>query len=236
MRKISSFAILYFIPLFLFSQQQNEKYRYPVKRGSAAWDSLKTYAEKRASSQIPPDVLRRLSTAALLESVLDYPLIGDVFVFNSLQDGVDKLKVNFSAFEELLERKDVGLVTLSRYYRFKVDSVKTLPTPFAKGEYSVKMSFLEVLLAQPEITGQLNTAEKRGLLRHLVSNFDRKGAQREDYGGLSLGTSAWTVYHLNRQLAGDKKTTASDSMLVKGVLLDAAPWQAVIKEARKNLK
>lgn len=236
MRRLTASVTILLLPLFVLSQQLHQPYRYPVKRGSPAWDSLKTYAEKRAAAQIPPDVVRKLTTSALLESVLDYPLIGDVFVFNSLQTGIDKLSVNFAAFKELLARKDLPAVAVARYRQFGIDSIRTLPSAYAKGEYSVKMSFLEALLAQPQVSGQLNNAEKANLLRRLIANYDGKGKQRDDYGGLSLGSNAWPVYHLNRQLAGDTKVASSDSALYKGILLDSGPWIDVMKEARKKLQ
>lgn len=234
MKKRAITIVIFLLPLCILAQQQ--KYHYPVKRGSEAWNVLITYKEKRAVSQIPTDIIQKLTTRDLLESVLDYPLIGDVFVFNNLQTGVDKLRINFTAFNELLRRKDVAAVTISRYRQLEIDSARSLPSLYSKGEYSVKMSFLEVLLAQPEITDRLQRTEKIALLRHLVSNYERKEGFREVYGELSLGTNAWPAWRLSRQLDGNKITVQADSSLDNGVIMGIDPWKTVMTNVLKNLQ
>jgi hypothetical protein len=48
-------------------------YDYPVKPGTAEWKALGSHVEMLKVCQIPDSNLTRMSTADLLETVLNYP-------------------------------------------------------------------------------------------------------------------------------------------------------------------
>lgn len=74
---------------FVGAQTVVQPYDYPIKPHTAAWDSLKTYQDLRRVCQIPTEIVNRMTTEALFESVLNYPLIGDILVFNTFQIGIE---------------------------------------------------------------------------------------------------------------------------------------------------
>lgn len=82
-------------------------YVYPTVPGSAAWQALKTRGEKGAACEIPENVLSRLTTAALLETVLDYPLLGDILAWSTPEKGFEILLGNFNGLRELMQRADL---------------------------------------------------------------------------------------------------------------------------------
>ena len=135
-----------------------QPYKYPVTKGSAEWDSIKDYRKLRSVCQIPLNVVNQMTTEALFESVLDYPLIGDAFVFSTFQTGVENLKINFRAFEVLNNRIDLGKVLIDQYVKFAVDEINT-ESLIIKGEHSVKLSFIELMLGQ-EFTNSTLTKEE----------------------------------------------------------------------------
>lgn len=51
--KIIFFLSLIFASFFAFSQVIEKEYDYPIKRGTSAWYSIKTYDSLRLVSQIP---------------------------------------------------------------------------------------------------------------------------------------------------------------------------------------
>lgn len=98
-------------------------YDYPVRPGSDEWLELKTHDEKLRVTQLPDDILKNLSTEDLLDVCMDYPLLVDAFLFNSFEEGLDKMCSRFNGFQEFMRRDDNAEV-LSKYLERKSQSVK----------------------------------------------------------------------------------------------------------------
>lgn len=86
-------------------------YVYPVLPGTDAWNALGSHAEMLAVCQIPEDILCRLTTKALLETVLDYPLMGDMHAYSTMELGFLRVRDQFNGLQELVSRPDAGAVT-----------------------------------------------------------------------------------------------------------------------------
>ncbi len=56
------------------SYTDNEPYKYPITPGSDEWKQLKNHDEMIDNCQIPETKLKMLTTNALVETVLEYPL------------------------------------------------------------------------------------------------------------------------------------------------------------------
>ena len=64
--------------------------------------------ERVALSQVPSELLGELSTDELIVTCLNYNLLGDIGLYNSLQQGFDILKKQYNGCQDLLKRKDAG--------------------------------------------------------------------------------------------------------------------------------
>lgn len=84
----------------------DEPYEYPIEPGTDEWKALKTHKEKLSVSQIPEDTLQNMTTAALLDTVLNYPLLVDVMAYNSTEMGIEIVCEQFNGLQELLNRDD----------------------------------------------------------------------------------------------------------------------------------
>lgn len=84
----------------------DQPYEYPITQSDPEWSSLST-SEKKSLCQIETSVLRRLTTPALLETVLNYPYLIDVFAWGDMSIGIETLAANFNGMEELLARADL---------------------------------------------------------------------------------------------------------------------------------
>lgn len=93
----------------------NTPYEYPVKPGTEAWFALETHGERAAACQIPEEILSNMTTEALVESVVSYPFITDILLFNSAEDGYTIVRDHFNGLQELEVRED-GREALSQYY------------------------------------------------------------------------------------------------------------------------
>ena len=74
---------------------------YPVKPGMEEWKQFHSNEEKVNACQIPENIVCCLSTEKLTEICLQYPLLADVFAFNFLSMGADKLFEDFNGIREL---------------------------------------------------------------------------------------------------------------------------------------
>lgn len=79
-------------------------YDYPVKVGTNEWYKLETIHDKIAACQIPEDILQRLSTEALIETIRNYPLSVNIYAYDTIDMGYEKVKSQFNAIEELENR------------------------------------------------------------------------------------------------------------------------------------
>src|SRR5215212_3114685 len=112
-----------------FAQQSNIPYNFPVKPGSEKWQSFKTVDDMYAACQVPQDVLAKLSTAALIQTCLNYPASTILLVHSTPQLSFDEWKQHFNGISALLKRKDAparllefyNTVDVKGYRRFKTD-------------------------------------------------------------------------------------------------------------------
>lgn len=81
-------------------------YEYPIKPGTNEWINFKTHAEKVEACQIPQEILCKMSTEALVETILNYPLLIDMFAWNTFEDGYFMLSKTFNGIKELEYRND----------------------------------------------------------------------------------------------------------------------------------
>jgi len=91
-------------------------YDYPAKPGTEEWIELGRKTNRLEACQIPEDVLNSMTTEALALTVVDYPYLSDIFVFNNPQEGLEYIRMNFNGLDTLLKRKD-GAQTLLKMYK-----------------------------------------------------------------------------------------------------------------------
>ena len=112
----------------LFSQKlSTDAFEFPVKPGTPEWKELKTSAEIRADLQIPDNILSNISTAGLVETCLNYPLIGDIICYNSYQQGFDAVFNNFNGYREMIKRPEVGSLLIEFYKNSNLKDINLIP-------------------------------------------------------------------------------------------------------------
>ena len=80
----------------------SDAYDYPVKPGTDAWKALGSHADMLNACQIPETTLNRMSTAGLVETVLNYPLFGDAWAWDNPQEGFVPQVPDLTAFRRFL--------------------------------------------------------------------------------------------------------------------------------------
>jgi hypothetical protein len=103
-------------PFCLNSQSLSaEIWDYPVKPGTEEWNLLKTHYEMIKVCQIPESIITNTPSLDLLNICLNYPLFGDIFAANSLQEGMTSIHESFNAISEFMNRVDCINELQNRY-------------------------------------------------------------------------------------------------------------------------
>jgi len=173
-------------------------YSYPVRPGSPEWKALRSHAEMVEVCQVPEDILENMSTAALVSTCLSYPLLGEIFAFNSTQDGIDTVTSRSNCLRALLERPDAAEELLQLYKRMSPSGFDKKLSLLEKGEYAMDLAYVEILLAQDSLLASLERNDRIVLLREYMKKLRSKNQYPEVYGHFSQTT---VVFGMARTLS-----------------------------------
>ena len=83
-----------------------ESFTYTIVPGSSEWAALDTLAQKIEACYVPQEVVAKMTTEALVETVLNYPLLINIYAYNTIEIGIEVVSSYFSGLGELLNRDD----------------------------------------------------------------------------------------------------------------------------------
>lgn len=174
-----------------WKQKAIDAYVFPIRPGMAEWAKFKTHAEMIAACQIPDHILKNISTPGLVETYLNYPLIGDMLVYNSYLQGLEQIISSFNGLQELLKRDDAGMSLLERYKimdpqrEYQKWKERTTLTP-----YFVSFPGIELLLSYDLVLSKIPQHSYISLLQESLRVF--RSMQQSDYYSLH-GTTAFLM-------------------------------------------
>lgn len=166
-----------------------DTYIYPIRPGTLQWDSLTSSDEKLKACQIPDSILSDISTEGLIQSWLDFPLVNEILLANSLQEGVEFFIVNFSGLKELCKRKDAGEKLYERYQKMNPLCITWLTNDTDRGAYTFSFTYIEMLLGQDTILNNLTTLQKKSLVSEAVNKYNGKNKYEVYFGSFGAATS-----------------------------------------------
>lgn len=150
----------------VFYSADDEPLTFLPSVDSSAWTALRSLDERFDACSVPGDLLRRMTTDALVGSAVNYPL-NYLILFNDPESAVEMIFENSPLHRELASRQDAPgelaeLFSESDYgFEIKTDlDDKRL-------SYTDEM-FLEYLISSDRIAGRADAAAK-DLLRDAVS-------------------------------------------------------------------
>ena len=154
--------------------EKNKKgeYQYPVNCDDKRWKELSCHKEMMKACNVPEKILNKLSTEQLLELVLDYPLLCDIYAYNDVEVGIYTMATRFNAFSELLCRDDCSKMVLSRY--LKTEIVEKNENNKKTFENITENVVLEDILAQKEVLEDLSEREKNKLVKCVEQKTEEK--------------------------------------------------------------
>jgi len=161
--------------------QKNENadvYVFPITplENPDEWKALETHGAMVKVTQIPDDILEKISTKGLIETCFNYPLFGDIFAYNSYNQGLDTLNKQFNGFRELYNRKDLAKEIILFYQNIDHKSVINSTDPF----FSMRLRFIDYYVAQDEVLFVLSKEERNELLDATVKTLESKSQNFPD--------------------------------------------------------
>lgn len=88
-------------------------YEYAITPDDSEWSELGSVEAKIEACRIPEEILKSMTAEQLLQAVLDFPFIYDIFAYDSLADGVEQLAEISDAYAELLSRDNAKTVSMN---------------------------------------------------------------------------------------------------------------------------
>lgn len=164
------------IKLMVYDGEETEPYSittayaYPVVPETDEWKELNSLDEKVAVCQIPEDLLYKMCTDALVETVVNCPIIVNMFAHNTVEFGYNQVKGYFNGLNELSTRSDA--IDELKVYLKEIDSsdiisahiIETLIEQIGKEKTGWSIQEIEALF--------LDNAEPEWKLIKCVSVYD----------------------------------------------------------------
>lgn len=148
-----------------FAQQQNSVYDWKLKPGMLEWEELTTHDQMLKALKIPSETLEKMTTKDLALTCLNYPLLPDMWAFNSRQDGIELVIAGFNGLQELLKRNDSGKELYAIYRSMDPNKFSASWSTLQKGKFAAEFAKIEMLMAQEAILSSLKQYDRKTLLK-----------------------------------------------------------------------
>lgn len=173
---------------------QSSTWDYPIKPGSPEWATLLDHNDMVDVCQIPENVLASLSTEDLLELCLNYPLKIDLFSYNSILEGINKVANQFNGLQELLNRTDNAQHLLNYLKMFEQDTQKNvILSPVNSGELTLEQVLVESMLSHEKVFLNGNLNVKKEIISIALKNMLIKDNNPQIYGKIGIKSSAYLL-------------------------------------------
>lgn len=120
-----------------------DTYVYPINTESKEWVELHSLKEKVEAVQIPENVIKTISDAGLIETILQFPLL-NLDAYNTEEIACQHLSSQCNGVAELLIIEHAG-TALRKAYEEETEQLR--------------VRVLKLLLSRPEIQAKLNDIE-----------------------------------------------------------------------------
>ncbi|MEI6049625.1 MAG: hypothetical protein WCS03_12050 [Bacteroidota bacterium] len=138
--------------------------------------NVNCWEERIKSLQLPDQYLECSSTDSLTTTCFNYPLIGIIWLYSSIQEGFDHVELNFNGFTELFYRNDKNRVFIKVYQDIDPLRVTNFEDPIERGQYMSYITFVEITLSQYDVVNFLTIEETKSLLEIALKKYSDKAS------------------------------------------------------------
>lgn len=175
-------------------------YDYPIKPGTDEWKAFGSHEEMLKACQIPEELLHRMSTAALVETVLNYPLSVDLWAYDSYELGIKHVSEQFNGLSELLSRNDAGVALIALYQTIDPGALD-INSPIAEQtEYLFRLLNTELLLSQDSVISNLSITDLQNLISRARIIYESKLLSPDIFGGVFLQFTSTIIEKASKRM------------------------------------
>ncbi len=167
MRK-TSLILLITILIFTFcfnvfakSDAKPVPFKYELTPESQEWKNYEPL-ELKNMLNIPMENAQAMDTETLLNAVLDYPFLGDIYAFNDSIKAIDFLSEQFNGLKVLLDRNDLKDKLFEDYTNSSEKIIKDNKKIDSKDRF--KQKYRESLFSHPKVFNKLSKEEKETII------------------------------------------------------------------------
>lgn len=184
-------------------------YEYPIKPGTDEWKYFTSYDQKAQACQIPPEILAKISTEGLIETVLNYPLLNGFRAHDDIHQGFERVTKTFNGLRELLIRQDAGSKLIQKYRSIDLDSVDERWTDVEKGYFAWGIQNIEMILMQESIINGLTNQQCYDLIN--VASLKAQAMKNNPYvyGDQSVLINALLIELVSKRFYSERATLSS---------------------------
>ena len=175
---------------------------YPVTPENEEWEKFQTHDEMISACNVPDVLLKNLATSELVELMLNYPLLGDIILYDNPKTGFKIMSQTCNILSELLDREDGVTELLDAYSNFEIEDTSIpeyileditegqltvadcLENNSAKqgieleGKNLIQDVFFEAALASDDVSEKLSADEKLILMDEIrEKTLDKKNSE-----------------------------------------------------------
>jgi hypothetical protein len=168
-------------------------YDYPVKGGTPEWAAFTSHQQMEDACQIPADTLAKMSTDGLIQTCMDYPLLGDLLlnIGVNVPGALSNMMQTFSGLIELCKRSDAGIKMIARYSRMDHSCLDTYNSYSEKGKFSSNFTAYEMIISYDSIISKMTIDDKRNLIIIALKKYNCKREQPQNYSYYDFSTSLY---------------------------------------------
>lgn len=126
-------------------------YNFPTVPGSDEWAELSSLEEKIAACAVDESLLEAMTTEALLETVINYPLLINIYAFDTIDEGFASVAEYFPGIEILLSREDAA-TCIQAVLEKETYSVDTEEELVREGFLEALTSYMDAIQNAPRIS------------------------------------------------------------------------------------
>ena len=138
---VPTYAQEIFEPAMVLS---DEAHVYDVVPGSSEWNELEP-EERYEACAVSESEVQGMTTRALVETVLNYPYLINIYAYDSLSLGIEEVSEYFPGVQELLNRSD-ATEALEEYLASKVDVQNAGEVDLASYDAKTLIGFISMAL------------------------------------------------------------------------------------------
>jgi len=226
--------LIVFCPIGIFGQTWD----YPVKPGTEEWKRLKTHSEKVEICQIPIDVLKKMSTDHLIEVCLNYPLSFDFYAYNSIKEGIIKVKDRFNGLQELFARKDNFSLLQKRmdvnvFQKIVTESNYTVEE---KGKTIHRYTLIETLLSFDNFMNNADLSEILALEKKTISMLEYKESNKNLFSSFANAASALLLGKSMKRLSPNSKFSIDTELFLETSVIKNSQIFPELKQNYENIQ